>query len=127
MSEIIQQLRDRIEELEEEIRQLREDMVQTDATFMGILTRQEAMVLRGIYSRKIANYAYLDQLTTDTCKFGRHNNEVHSQLRCKVAIHKIRNKLKPYGIEITTWRGVGYYLNDENKAKLKQLMDKKDD
>jgi hypothetical protein len=30
----VQQLRDRIAELEEEVRQLREDMAQTDATFL---------------------------------------------------------------------------------------------
>jgi len=125
-AETIRGLRERIEELEEEVRQLREDMVQTDATFMGILTRQEEIILRGIYSRKIAGYVYLDQLTIESCRFGRYGEEVNMRLRCKVAIYKIRNKLKPYGIEIKTWRGIGYYLDDENKAKLKQLMEKKD-
>jgi hypothetical protein len=35
--------------------------------------------------------------------------------------------MREYGIEIKTWRGIGYYLDDENKAKLKALMEKKDD
>ena len=124
MSDLVRQLRERVEELEEEIRQLRADMVQTDPFFMGILTRQESIVMRGILSRKVASYVYLDQLTVDLCKFGRYDTSIHAQLRCKVAIYKIRNKLKPYGIEIKTWIGVGYYLDDENKAKLKQLMEK---
>jgi hypothetical protein len=126
MSDLVRQLRERVEELEEEIRQLRADMVQTDTHFMGILTRQESIVMRGILSRKIASYVYLDQLTMESCRLGRYGEEVNMRVRCKVAIYKIRNKLKPYGIEIKTWIGVGYYLDDENKAKLKQLMEKKD-
>jgi len=124
-AETIRGLRERIEELEEEIRQLRADMVQTDPFLMGILTRQESIVMRGILSRKVASYVYLDQLTMESCRLGRYDTSIHAQLRCKVAIYKIRNKLKPYGIEIKTWRGIGYYLDDENKAKLKQLMEKK--
>ena len=126
-ADTIRFLRERVETLEEELRQLRADLVQTDATFAGILTRQETIVLHGILSRKIASYAYLDQLTTDSCRFGRQENDAHTHLRCKVATHKIRQKLKPYGIDIKTWRSIGYYLDDENKAKLKQLMEKKDD
>jgi len=38
-----------------------------------------------------------------------------------------RAKLKPHGIEIATWRGIGYYMSDENKEKLLKLMEKKDD
>ena len=126
-ADTIRFLRERVETLEEELRQLRADLVQTDATFVGILTRQETIVLHGILSRKIASYAYLDQLTVDSCRFGRQENDAHAHLRCKVATHKIRQRLKPYGIEIKTWRGIGYYLDDENKAKLKELMEKKDD
>ena len=38
-----------------------------------------------------------------------------------------RAKLKPHGVEIATWRGIGYYMSDENKEKLLKLMEKKDD
>jgi hypothetical protein len=127
MSDLVRQLRERVEELEEEIRQLRADMVQTDPFLMGILTRQESIVMRGILSRKVASYVYLDQLTMESCRLGRYGEEVNMRVRCKVAIYKIRNKLKPYGIQIKTWIGIGYYLDDENKAKLKQLMEKKDE
>ena len=126
MSNIIQQLNERIGELEEELRQLRADMVPTDTFGLGFLTRQEVAIVRGICSRKVADYAYLDQLALNTHTYHRSSGEVPAKLRCKVAIWKIRLKLKPYGIEIKTWRGIGYYLDDENNAKLKQLMEKKD-
>jgi hypothetical protein len=127
MSDIVQQLRERIDELEEELRQLRADIKQTDTFGLGFLSHQEVAIMRGIYSRQIASYAYLDQLTADTHKYHRYSGEVSAKLRCKVAVWKIRLKLKPYDIEIKTWRGIGYYLDEENKAKLKQLMEKKDD
>lgn len=123
----IQQLKDRIAELEEEIRQIRADMVQTDATFLAILSHHQMKMLRGIMSRTVADYAFLDRLTEDSDKYNRHTDNEHEVLRGKVAIWKLRKKLKPYGIEIKTWRGIGYYLDDENKAKLKALMEKKDD
>jgi DNA-binding response OmpR family regulator len=124
-SEIIRGLRERIEELEEEIRQLRADMVQTDATFMGVLTRQQIALLNGIYNRKVANYQYIDQVMAANGNFNRCDAKDLEKPRSKVAIHNLRKRLKPHGIEIKTWRGVGYYLDDENKAKLKQLMEKK--
>ena len=125
MSEIIQQLRERVEELEEEIRQLRADMVQTDATFMGVLTRQQIALLNGIYNRKVADYPYIDQVMAGDGNFNRGDGQDLEKLRSKVAIYNLRKRLAPYGIEISTWRGIGYYLDDENKTKLKQLMETK--
>lgn len=122
-----QKLLDRIEELEEEIRQLRADIVPTDDTFAGILTRQQVALLKSIRNRNIASYQYIDQVLAGQGNFGRGDGQELEQLRSKVAIYNLRQRLKPHGIEIKTWRGVGYYLDDENKAKLKQLMEKKDD
>jgi hypothetical protein len=34
--------------------------------------------------------------------------------------------MRAYGIEIRTWKNIGYYMDDTDKAKLKQLMEKKD-
>ena len=127
MSDIVQQLKDRIAELEEEIRQLREDYVHVDSTFAAILSKQHAALLMGIYKRDIAPFAYLDRITEEHGKYNRYEGEMHQTLRTKVAVWKMRKRLEPYGIEIKTWKGVGYYLDDENKAKLKQLMEKKDD
>ena len=126
-ADTIQQLRERIETLEEEIRQFHEDAAQIEGALAGVLTKQHAALLLAINKRPLATYSYLDHVTEDNGKYNRYEGEMHQTLRTKVAVWKMRRKLKPYGIEIKTWRGVGYYLDDENKAKLKQLMEKKDD
>lgn len=126
MNDLVRELRDRIADLEEEVRQLREDMVATDATFLHFLSKNQMKLLMGIYSRKIADYAYLDRITEQGDKYSRYTDINHEALRNRVSIWKLRQKMREYGIEIKTWRGIGYYLDDENKAKLKALMEKKD-
>ena len=123
----INALRNRVAELEEEIRQLRAEMVPIDATFLGFLSKNETMLLMGIYSRPIADYAYLDRITEQSDKYNRYTDVEHEDLRVRVSIWKLRKKMRMRGIEIKTWRGMGYYLDEENKAKLRQLMEKKDD
>jgi hypothetical protein len=122
-ADTIRELRDRIAELEEEIRQLRADMMPTNATFLGILSKNQIKILFGIYSRPIADYAYLDRITEQGDRYNRYTDVNHEDLRVRVSIWKLRKKMREYGIEIKTWRGIGYYLDDENKAKLKQLME----
>ena len=123
----IRKLRERIETLEEEIRQFHEDSADIDSIFTGVLSRQQLALLMAINKRPLAPYSYLDHVTEDHGKYNRYEGAMHQTLRTKVAVWKLRKKLKLYGIEIKTWRGVGYYLDDDNKAKLKQLMEKKDD
>ena len=127
MNDLVRELRDRIAELEEEVRQLREDMVPTDATFLNFLSKNQMKLLLGIYSRPVADYAYLDRITEQGDKYSRYTDINHEALRNRVSIWKLRQKMREYGIEIKTWRGIGYYLDDENKAKLKALMEKKDE
>jgi len=127
MSDLIKQLRERIEELEEEVRQLREDTVQTNAVFLNVLSKNQMKLLLGIYNRPVADYAYLDRITEQSDKYSRYTDINHEDLRVRVSIWKLRQKMREYGIEIKTWRGIGYYLDDEGKAKLKQLMEKRDD
>ena len=127
MTHTVQQLHDRIAELEEEVRQLRYDMVQTNATFLHFLSKNQVKLLMGIYSRKVADYAYLDRITEQGDRYSRYTDINHEALRNRVSIWKLRQKMREYGIEIKTWRGIGYYLDDEGKAKLKQLMEEKDD
>ena len=123
----IRKLRERIETLEEEIRQFHEDFADIDSIFTGVLSRQQLALLMAINKRPLAPYSYLDHVTEDHGKYNRYEGAMHQTLRTKVAVWKLRKKLKLYGIEIKTWRGVGYYLDDDNKEKLKQLMEKKDD
>ena len=118
----IRKLRERIETLEEEIRQFHEDSADIDSIFTGVLSRQQLALLMAINKRPLAPYSYLDHVTEDHGKYNRYEGAMHQTLRTKVAVWKLRQKLKLHGIEIKTWRGVGYYLDDDNKAKLKQLM-----
>jgi DNA-binding response OmpR family regulator len=126
-ADTIRDLRDRIATLEEELLQYREDVAQVDAVLFTILSRQQLALLLAINKRPMATYSYLDYVSEDHGKYNRYEGEMHQTLRTKVAVWKLRQRLKPYGIEIKTWRGVGYYLDDENKAKLKELMEKSDD
>jgi hypothetical protein len=123
---LIVDLRDRIATLEEEILQLREDAVEVNGPLAQILSKQHLALLLAINKRPIATYSYLDHVTEDNGKYNRYEGEMHQTLRTRVAVWKMRRRLKTYGIEIKNWRGAGYYLDDENKAKLKQLMEKKD-
>jgi hypothetical protein len=127
MTDTIQQLKDRIKDLEEELRQFRADLVQDTPIFVGVLSEQQSALLMGIYSRSFASYRYLDYITETYGKYNRYEGELPQRLRTKVAVWKLRKKLKPYGIEVHILRGVGYYLDNENRAKLKELMEKKDD
>ena len=126
-ADTIRSLRARIEALEEEIRQFHEDSTDIDSIFTGVLSRQQLALLMAINKRPLAPYSYLDHVSEDHGKYNRYEGAMHQTLRTKVAVWKLRQKLKPYGIEIKTWRGVGYYLDDSNKARLKQLMEKRDD
>ena len=125
--QIIRELREEVARLQEEIRQINEVMVEPNGALAGILSRQQATLLSGVVSRQVATYAYIDQILANRGNFNRKEGEDLEKLRSKVAIFNLRKKLKPHGIEIKTWRGVGYYLDDENKAKLKALMEKKDE
>jgi len=113
--------------LELELNKVNEEEVQASLAFAGVLTKLELVLLLGIARKDVAQWSYLDNITEQNGKYDRYGGEMHQTLRTKVAVWKLRKKMREYGIEIKTWRGIGYYLDDENKAKLKQLMEKKDD
>ena len=122
MSDLVRQLRERIDLLEEQIRQLREDLVPVNNPFLHTFSRQHAALLMGIYSKRTATYAYLDAINSETGHLGRGEGEDYARRRVKVAVFKLKKKLRLYGIEISTCRGLGYYLDDENKTKVEMLM-----
>ena len=122
----IRQLYDRIHLLEEQLRQLREELVPPDNPFLHLFARQHAALLLGIYSKRTATYAYLDAIGMATGHLNRGEGEDYAHHRVKVAMHKLRKKLREHSIEVSTIRGVGYYLDDENKTKIEMLMGEKD-
>lgn len=40
----------------------------------------------------------------------------------KVAIHRLRKHLKPYGIDVPSQRGLGYWLEKADKAKIAAMV-----
>ena len=116
---------DRIAELEEEVRQLRADLTPTNGAFVGFLSKNEMKILMGIYGRPIADYAYLDRITEQGDRYNRYSDINHEALRVRVSIWKLRQKMRQRGVEIRTWRGIGYYLDDKDKAKLKKIINAK--
>ena len=120
-------LRERIAVLEEELRQLRDALAPTDNPFLRLFARQHAALLWGLYSRRTATYALLDAIGSETGHLGRGEGEDYAHHRVKVAMHKLKKKLREHGIEVSVIRGVGYYLDDENKTKVEMLMEKKND
>jgi hypothetical protein len=89
---------------------------------------QRALALLGpTATKRLIKRIDLDRITEQGDRYNRYTDINHEALRNRVSIWKLRQKMREHGIEIETWRGVGYYLDDENKAKLKQLMEKKND
>ena len=115
-------LHERIAILEEELRQLREAIAPADNPFLHLFARQHAALLWGLYSKRTATFAYLDAIGAETGHLRRGEGEDYAHHRVKIAIHKLRKKLREHGIEVSVIRGVGYYLDDENKTKVEKLV-----
>jgi hypothetical protein len=122
---LIRQLYSRISLHEEELRQLREDLVPVDNPFLHLFSYQHSALLLGIYSKRLATYAFLDAICSRSGHISRGEGEDYARRRVKVAIFKLKKKLREHGIEVCTRRGLGYYLDDENRAKLEKLMGEK--
>ena len=121
MSKTVTELMERIMELEEELRQLRADTAPMENGFAMLFSRQQSALLVAILKRPIAHYAYLDTVTEEHGKYNRYQGAMHQTLRTKVAIWKLRKKLGPMGINIGLRRGVGYYIDAENRTKLLKI------
>lgn len=125
-AEIIKELRLRVRSLEIELNKFRDEESVMKNAFAGKLSRLQLALLMAISKKDVASYAYLDRFTEEYGIYNRNEGEMHISLRTRVGVWKLRRKLKPYGIEIHMWRSIGYYMDDENKAKLKAMMEKKD-
>ena len=124
---LIRKFQDRISILEEELRQLREDLVPVDNPLLRLFSYQHSALLMGIYKKRVATYAYLDAINSETGHLRRGEGDDYARRRVKVAVFKLKKKLLAHGIEISTCRGLGYYLDDENKTKVEMLMGENND
>jgi hypothetical protein len=111
-------LSERVDELKETVRQLREIMrPKLSFTSEWSLTKQQAALLAGVYSRPVA--------TNDQCIEALGRNDFHDQLgndklnHMKVVMHNLRRKLEPFDIRIRTLHRQGYSMDSENKARVR--------
>jgi len=123
----IAELRERVDELEEELRQLKEQLAPPDNPFIGKfgLTKQLAAVLFCLYRTEVATSEHLDAVTARYGQLyrGRKTDDWAVTVRTKVAITKLRKRLKPYGVEFNTVWGIGYAMPQESKTKLAKLLE----
>ena len=128
------QLRERVEELEEEVRQLREQLhgrlptterVVQVRDMLGVL-RGEVYVMLTLLERSprvvtkeqlLSTYAHYSQLVGG----GRDVIDLdHRQMT--VRVHRLRKALRPHDVDIRTVWGIGYLLSVEGAAKFRALM-----
>lgn len=111
-------MRDRIEELEEENRQLRQ-MMRPNLQFKPelALCQQEARLLALLYERPLANYEQI-AAAFEIVHLGPADG-VDERKHVGVVAHRLRRKLKPHGIKFNTIWGVGYAADSENKARIR--------
>lgn len=118
-------LRDLVDELREENRQLKELIRPPENPFYGrmSLRPQQAALLHAFYLRGDVPSEMLDKIISMHAWETRSEEPFLTYERARVAISTLRSKLRPYGIEIHTARGMGYRLDCKNRAKLEQLME----
>lgn len=82
------------------------------------LNRAERKMLGVLFARRIATKG---QCMTGIM-VGRGGDEEPDMRVLDVYIHRMRVKLKPFGIVIVTEWGTGWYIDEENKQKIAALL-----
>lgn len=114
----------------EENERLREQVARLEAALFDVayipvefrLTPSEARILGCLMNRRLVTKdAIMAALYRDGGK-----DEAEPKI-CDVFIHKVRRKLKPFGIDIVTVWGTGWSLTDEGRARLNSMIPKNED
>lgn len=122
----VRSLRERIDYLEEEIRQMREILMPPDNPFLGRfgLSPQQATVINALYKNNGELPAKrLDQLMIEFAHQDRSEILTHSYGRARVAVSHTRRKLSRYGVSIVHHHGFGYRISQDDKQRLKELLE----
>lgn len=111
-------LRDRIEELEEEVRQLKADAKAISFPYEWRLTAAQARLLRRMYELPGA-FITLPQ-AYDALRLWADGDSERNLVRSQIC--KMRPKLAPFGIEIRKRWGEGYDLPESTVANIKAVL-----
>ena len=124
MTKETQILRDRIAYLEEELRQIREDISPIKNPFSGKfgLTPQQAAIAFALYRHVSVSAPHLDRVTELHSRVTRGGDYGMVANRTKVCICKVRKVFKKIKVKIETIRGEGYRISLEDKARLRKLL-----
>lgn len=118
------ELRDRIDELEETVRQLRDELVPQDFSLWfpreWKMTTKEAAVLAFVMARS-PEIAKRESILTNC--FGGVADDSPDIKIVDVYIHKVRTKMKPLGIDIETLWGNGYAMSKRDADFLRLICE----
>ncbi|WP_027578439.1 hypothetical protein [Bradyrhizobium sp. Ai1a-2] len=119
MSAIIQKLRDRIADLEEEVRQLREELSGDRFSFPAEwkLARQERLALSSLYASR-AGYRSTNALHS---VISRSSADTQPQMVITI-VYRLRHKVEPFGVSIEARRGAGYALTAAGRKNLSKFV-----
>ena len=111
-------LRERCEELEEEARQLREELAPQPLSwrFLG-LSPQEALLLAALH-KTAPGWSARERLVS---LLERHGAAMNTQSALSTRIHYLIRRLQRWGVDIAMHWGVGYSLTAAAKARLDAL------
>lgn len=118
-------LRDLVDELREENRQLKELLRPPENPFYGKLglTPQLAALLNAFYRHGDMPNGRLDEVISLHSHATRGMDRELVYERARVAVCKLRACLRPHGVTIELARGMGYRLDNTNKARLTALLE----
>ena len=119
-----QQLRDKISELEEEIRQLKNALLPPDNPFVGKINLPPQLLglLFALYKNEVATFCRLDCAMNQAASIDRSTEDTLVKLRIKVGVSKLRQDLAGIGLRILNHRGVGYSLDARSRSYLAELI-----
>lgn len=122
----VRSLRERIDHLEEEIRQMRDILMPPDNPFLGRfgLSPQQATIINALYKNNgELPTKRIDQLMLEFARQNRGEVLSLSYGRARVAVSHTRRKLSRYGVCIVHHHGFGYRISQADKERLKELLE----
>lgn len=120
-------LRERIERLEEENRQLREMMLPPDNPFYGRLqlSPQMADLVCAFWKHGKMSFEMADTVLSLHKWETRGEDDAACHNRMSVVLCRVRQRLGAHGIKIGNLRGWGFEMSDADREKLISLVTKK--